>query len=269
MTISKTISKKDAALEKNLRIAHINKSPEQFTKEVIKAATFTTVALGFLITLFIIKKKIPWVIIPLAFLFLFLMSFSYFYQMPRGKAKKREREINQEIIFAGRYLLVKLESGLPLYNALIEISNSYGVAAKYFKEIVNEIEMGTPIEKALENAREYNASEKLKRILWQIVTSLKTGVDITSSLRKVIEDLTDQQIIEIKQYGKTLNSIMMFYMIMGCVLPSLGFALFTIFGSFLALELSSGFIFFISFMLLLLQFTFIIIIKSTRPMVNL
>jgi len=101
------------------------------------------------------------------------------------------------------------------------------------------------------------------------VSSLKTGVEISDSLRITLEDITETQIMEIKAYGKTLNSLMMFYMILGCVLPSLGVAMFTIFSSFLSLKITSGIIFFLVFMLAVVQFAFIIFIKGTRPMVNL
>jgi len=199
----------------------------------------------------------------------YAVTYLFIIQIPKGIIRRREREINKEILFAGRYLLVKLESGMPLFNALIDISKSYGVAAKYFKEIVDDIQTGTPIEEALEKAREYNASKKFQRILWQIVTSLKTGIEVSSSLRTTLKDITNEQILEIKAYGKTLNSLMMFYMILGCVLPSLGVALFTIFSSFLSLQITSGFIFFMVFILIVIQVAFIIFIHATRPMVNL
>ncbi len=263
------IAKKDPKLEKEIITAHLNKTPGEFVLGVLKISVMTSIAFGFLTMLLILKMHLNGFLIPVAFLFYFIVSFMFFYQLPKGKIRSREREINKEILFAGRYLLVKLESGMPLYNALIDIANSYGVASKYFREIVNDIETGVTIEDALEKAREYNASKKFKRILWQIVTSLKTGIDVTDSLRTTLEDIRNEQIIEIKAYGKTLNSIMMFYMIIGCVLPSLGFALFTIFSSFLSLQISSTFIGFMLFMFFFLQLAFIAIIRATRPMVTL
>jgi hypothetical protein len=60
----------------------------------------------------------------------------------------------------------------------------------------------------------------------------------------------------------------MFYMIIGVVMPSLGMALFTIFASFMSLEIGSGFMFAFLFLLAVIQGGFIIIMKGTRPMVN-
>jgi pilus assembly protein TadC len=263
------LAKKNPAFEKQMITAHINKTPEEYLRETFKVAGMAAGGFGFLSMMLVIKLKMNLVLIPLAFIFYFVVAFLFFYQLPKGKIRQREREINKEILFAGRYLLVKLESGMPLYNALIDISRSYGVAAKYFREIVNDIETGTPIEEALENSREFNASKKFKRIMWVIVTALKTGIDVSDSLKTCLKDITEEQVIEIKAYGKTMNSIMLFYMIIGCVLPSLGFALFTIFVSFLQFEITNTFIAFMLFMFFVMQMCFIAVIKATRPMVNL
>ncbi len=261
--------KQNPGLIKNIKIAHINKEPEEFVKNAFSFSLMIGLAVAFFAALFSFKFELNKSLILVSFIMVFISSLLFILQTPKGIIRKREREINKEILFAGNYLLVKLESGLPLFNALIDISESYGVAAKYFKEIVDEIQTGTPIEEALENAKEFNASEKFKRILWQIVTSLKTGVEVSDGLRSTLHDITEQQILEIKAYGKTLNSVMMFYMIIGVVMPSLGMALFTIFASFMSLEINNGFMFATLFMLGAIQVTFIIIMKSTRPMVTL
>jgi pilus assembly protein TadC len=260
--------KQNPGLVKDIRIAHIKQSPEEFVKRGFIFSILVGFTLTFLLLLFAIRYEINKAIVLVGFLIGFMGTLLFSLQTPKGITRKREREINKEILFAGRYLLVKLESGMPLFNALIDISESYGVAAKYFKEIVDDIQTGTPIEEALEAAKEYSASEKLKRILWQIVTSLKTGVEVSEGLRNTLQEITEQQILEIKAYGKTLNSLMMFYMIIGVVMPSLGMALFTIFASFMSLEIGSGFMFAFLFLLAVIQGGFIIIMKGTRPMVN-
>ncbi|RLE41825.1 hypothetical protein DRJ48_04805 [Candidatus Woesearchaeota archaeon] len=269
MGLATYIVRRNPRLVKELRIAHIKKSPETFVKQALLTALMVAIAIGFVTLLFVLKFGKSKVLVFVSFILGYAVTYLFIIQIPKGIIRRREREINKEILFAGRYLLVKLESGMPLFNALIDISKSYGVAAKYFKEIVDDIQTGTPIEEALEKAREYNASKKFQRILWQIVTSLKTGIEVSSSLRTTLKDITNEQILEIKAYGKTLNSLMMFYMILGCVLPSLGVALFTIFSSFLSLQITSGFIFFMVFILIVIQVAFIIFIHATRPMVNL
>jgi len=205
----------------------------------------------------------------LAFHVLLMFFYVFMLQSLKGTIRKREREINMEVLFAGRYLLVKMESGTPLFNALIDASRSYGVSAKYFKEIVDDINTGVPIEEALETAREYNASEKFKRIIWQILSAIKSGTDVTESLKSVLRAITAEQVTEVKAYGKKLNSLMMFYMIVAGVVPSLGITMLIIVSGFLQLQIGTGHLIAVVVFLAVIQLVFISIIRSVRPMVNL
>ena len=100
----------------------------------------------------------------------FFLAFFFMLNTPSGTIRKRGRETDEEVLFMGRYLLVKLESGEPLFNALIGASKTTGPSAKYITEIVDDITGGKPIERALEDAWEFNSSEKFKRILFQILS---------------------------------------------------------------------------------------------------
>ena len=187
---------------------------------------------------------------------------------PLGIIKKREREIDQEVLFVGRYLLVKLQSGEPLYNSLIDASKSYGSSAKYIKEIVDDVTTGKPIEEAIEYAWEYNSSEKFKRILWQILSALRTGTEMAPVLKTTLKSITAMQILEVKEYGKKLNSLMMFYLILACIIPSLGLTMLVIISSFIKLELGQVVFFVILFFLAVVQTMFLLLIKASRPAVN-
>jgi len=229
------------------------------------------VAIAFSVLAFFMldKFKVSLLLLFPLFCLFFLISFIFMLHVPKGVIRKREREINKEALFAGRYLLVKIQSGIPLFNALIDASKGYGVAAKYFKEIVDDINIGVPIEDALERAREFNCSEKFKLILSELVTSLKTGADIVPSLKEVLIQITDDQILEIKAYNKKLNAIMMMYLIIAAVMPSLGMTMFTVISGFVSFRITPMFIFLVVFFLCIIQFTFLSIFKSVRPMVNL
>ena len=111
-----------------------------------------------------------------------------------------------------------------------------GKLKKYFKEIVDDINIGVPIEQALERAREFNCSEKFKLILSELVTSLKTGADIVPSLKEVLSQITSEQVLEIKAYNKKLNAIMMMYLIIAAVMPSLGMTMFTVISGFVSFK---------------------------------
>jgi len=250
-------------------VAHMNETPKQLVKKAILLSFSAAIAVTFFVFIILEKQNATLLIIPFLFVFVFVLTFLFMLQTPKVYIRKREREINKEVLFAGRYLLVKLESGIPLFNALIDASKSYGIAGKYFKEIVDNINTGTPIEEALENARKYNASKNFRLILWQVITSLKTGAEVADSLRKTLSQITKEEIIEIKEYGKKLNSLVMFYMIIACVIPSLGVTMIVIVSSFMDLDIGMSHLFTILFFLTIIQFLFISLIKSARPMVNL
>ena len=166
-------------------------------------------------------------------------------------------------------MLIKLYSGRPLLNALIDTSKSYGVASKYIKEIVNDINTGSSLEKALENAMIYSPSEKFRKILFHVNNALKLGIDVTKPLRAVLEEITREQDIEIKRYGKKLNTLIIFYMLAAIVMPSIGMTIIIVLSSFIAFTVNiNHFIIAIAF-IILIQFLFISVFKTIRPTVNL
>ena len=105
-------------------------------------------------------------------------------------------------------------------------------------------------------------------MLRNILNSLKTGVDVTDSLNKLLDEITKKHQIEIQEYSKKLNSIVLFYLIAACVVPSLGIAMLIIFSSMLNLVLSFTTLMVILFFIALVQLIFLSIIKSIRPAVD-
>jgi pilus assembly protein TadC len=245
------------SLKVQLRIAHMPYTNLEFVNKSLKVAGMY----AFLLTVFFmfpilqtgdIKK-----LLFLAPIFLILF------------VRKREREINKEVLFVGRYLLIKLYSGRPLLNALIETATSSGVASKYIKEIVDDISTGSSIEEALENAMTYSPSEKFRRILFHVSNALELGIDVTGPLRNVLVEITKEEELEIKKYGKKLNTLVIFYMLVAIIIPSLGVAIFIVISSFLNLPINLIMLLVIAFFITILQFIFIALFKSVRPMVNL
>ncbi len=255
-------------LKKELKIAHMDVDPKSFVKRSLMISLQLSVGLCVMLFFLFLRFSVNLLYIPLVFIFLFMMFYSFFLNTPKVYIRRRQREIKEDILFATRYLLVKLESGDPLFNAMTDASKSYGVGGKYFKEIVDDINLGKPIEEAIEYAMEYNASHEFKLVLRQILNSLKTGVNVTSSLRKLLEEITRNHQIEIKAYSRKLNSIILFYLILGCVMPSLGIAMATIFLSMANIVLDLPVLMVVLFFISIIQFTFISIIRSIRPAVD-
>lgn len=270
--IESILARRLHGLKKSLRMAHMKQTPEQYIKRAVRLTIYAALALT-AATFFGTAKMMPAKNVIMIMLVVFACSitlvFLFLINAPKGTIRKRQREIDKDVLFAGRYILMKLESGSPIVNTLSDASKGYGIAAKYFKEIMDEINTGIPVEEALESARSYSSSEKLRRVLWQLLVTLKTGTNVVGPLKATLSAIANQQNIEIKEYGKKLNSLMLFYMVVACVAPSLGLAMFLIIGSFINIEISAKVLIGILFMLAVVQGFFLLMIKAARPMVEL
>jgi len=261
----KFLVSRDKNLKKMLRIARFDKSPEEFLQQTIILSFLFSFSISFVF--FAISKKISFFIL-FVFLFFFFFFFSIFKNRPLLEIKKRRQKIDRDLLFSGQYMLVKLESGLPLFNTLIHVSKEYNETGFFFREIVQDINLGTPIEKAMAKARDYCPSENMKKILAEVVTSLKTGANVTDTLKNTLEQISTNLLLEVKAYNKKLNSIMMFYMILGTVLPSIGIALMVIFLSFAGININNSILIIVVGLLALMQLFFIAMVNNARPTIN-
>jgi len=126
-----------------LKKAGMNYSPEEFVKRTFLSAFYMTtglvVSLVLILAKFNVLKGIMAIFVPI----IFLLLFSYMLKLPDVTISRKEKSITKEIIFAGRHLIIELESGVPLYNAFINISKNYEAVGHYFKEVINKVDLGT------------------------------------------------------------------------------------------------------------------------------
>lgn len=257
------------SLKVQLRIAHLPYSPLQFLNRSVKTTALYSVLFTSLFFFVLQKAKLSILLLVPIYLVLFVLLFQYSLLNLKVKIRRREIEIDKEVLFVGRYLLVKLYSGRPLLNALIETANSRGIAAKYIKEIVDDIDTGNTIEEALNHAMIYSPSEKLRKVLFHINNALQLGIDVTKPLESVLEEITKEEEIEIKKYGKKLNTLVIFYMVAAVIFPSLGVSLFIVISSIINFQISLTVLLVVTFFIVVFQFIFIALFKSIRPMVSL
>ncbi|MCF7871433.1 type II secretion system F family protein [Candidatus Woesearchaeota archaeon] len=268
MSLADIIASKNPHLKKELKVARIEKTPTEIVKQSLQFATYTTFGFTFLLFLFFLKEgtELTWLLLIAPILYYLMYNFNML--KIKSSILKRKKEIDKDVLFAGRYLLVKLNSGQPLINALIDASKSYGVANKYFKEIVREIELGKPLENTLTEQAEYSPSEKFRKILFQISNALKIGIDVTEFLEATLDEIAQQQLIEINRYGKKLNSITLFYMLFAVVMPSLGITIIVIVLGLGGSPIDNNFFVSLLFLITCIQIMFLAVYKSIRPNIN-
>lgn len=272
ISVLKRLATKFPSLQEDLRRGNLFYSPEEFLKRTIVSSLYVTVGMIFIIFLMFAKflpAKDLIILILISFPLLLGVLFFYFFQLPIVRINKIDREINKEIVFAGRFLVVELESGVTLYQAMKNIIKSYPVTGAYFRELIDKIDIGTSVEDAVTEAIETSPSNSLTKLLWQISNSLRTGSDIATPLKSVVETLIREQQIAVTEYGRKLNPLAMFYMLIAIIVPSLGVTMLTIISIFAGLKLDLTILMLIAGVIGFMQFMFVAMINSIRPPVEL
>ncbi|MEM4348038.1 MAG: type II secretion system F family protein [Candidatus Anstonellaceae archaeon] len=254
-------------LKKDLIRADMNYTPAGFVQLALINACI--LAFFFLIVTFLFLRTNESVTVLLLFLFpiYLVLSFLYLMQFPKAKASIRAKKIDQELVFAGRHMLIELKSGVPLFDAMLGISQDYGEVSVEFNKIVEKVTLGVPLGVALHEVAENNPSQHFKRVVLQMANSLSSGADIAVALEAVLDQISKEQLIELKAYGQKLNPLVMFFMIFGIILPSLGIAFMIILVSFLgsAVTFTQFSLFGFLLAIALIQFIFLTMIESSRP----
>lgn len=201
----------------------------------------------------------------------FLVSlFVLFSQLiyPKVYSSRKERDIDRNLIPALEDILVQLNSGVPLFNIMVNISSAdYGELSSEFKKAVKKINAGMQQIEVLEELGEKNSSLYFKRTLWQISNGLRAGSDTAIVIQDSIHALSEEQLIQIQNYGNKLNPLIMFYMLITVILPALSITFLTIIASMINLpQIASMLLFFGLFaFVVLVQIMFLGAIKSVRP----
>jgi flagellar protein FlaJ len=251
-------------LRLRLAQARMYQTPEDYVQQTFVLSALITGAIVLLLFGF---SRSPAVLLlaPVAMPILF----TYFMHRAEANAAKIQRAISKEVVFAGRFLIIELESGVPLYKALQNIGENYETIGKYCEEVVQRVDLGTSMEEALNEAVQLAPSNDLRRIFWQILNSLKTGSEVGTALGSVVDQIVREQQISVKEYGRKLNPMAMFYMMIAIIVPSLGTIMLIVLGTFIGLNIGLLLLSIVLGIDLLVQFMFLTIIREQRPPVDL
>ncbi|MFH1500832.1 MAG: type II secretion system F family protein [archaeon] len=259
------------SLGKNLKNADVDFSKSEYMAVVMRS--FVTYFLIFS-TLFtsvffiIIKSNVFYVFgIGVGLLFaLFVMINQLMY--PRIYSFKKIRDIERNIIPALQDIQVQLSSGVPMFQIIVNISTSdYGELSNEFKKAVNEISAGKAQVEVLDKIGNENASLYFRRIIWQISNGLRAGSDMGVVIKDSIDHLIKEQAIQIQTYGSQLNPLIMFYMLIGVIVPALGITFLTIIASMVGVAGNMLKMMYVGILALvvIMQIMFLGMIRSRRP----
>jgi flagellar protein FlaJ len=199
---------------------------------------------------------------------IFLFGFFTFANYPKIRAKKISRELDKNLPYALRHMLIEVRSGISLYEAMVSVSEDYGEASEEFDRIVRDINGGKPQVKALEDSIVRNPSTQYRRAMWQMINALKSGTDISSTLETLVDSMVKQQKIKVKRYGEELNPYILMYLMIAVIVPSLGVTFMIVLSTFTGMGLDKFMFFQILGGLILFQIFFLNFVKSKRPEVK-
>ncbi len=203
----------------------------------------------------------------LSFLFSISIAFSQL-AYPKVFISRKEKDVEKNLIFALEDILIQLNSGIPLFDILTNISMSnYGELSNEFRKAVKRIGAGEPEAEVLADISAKSHSAFLKRTLWQISNGLNAGSDMSSIIKDSIKTLNEEQMIQIQNYGNKLNPLIMMYMLVSVIVPALSVSFMTVVASMIGLEknLTMGMFLGLFVMVLFFQIMFLGMIKSKRP----
>ena len=264
------IGAKHKGLEIALKERGIKGTLYDFIKRMLIASAMFGIILGFAVYLLFVKMGLAQSYSALFAILLgfviFRIAFINFLNFPTKKSVIDAKGVERDILFAARDMIISLRSGMPLYNAIVSISTGYGAASKEFGKIVERVQLGMPLEDAIDATVAETKSPSFKRIMLQASVSIRAGADVVSALQSVIDQISQERVIELRRYGQRLNAIAMFYMLFGVILPSMGIAVVTILTTFIALfSVTATLLAFVLVGLLFLQIVFLMLIRNSRP----
>ncbi len=260
MELYKVLVRRFPGLKLKLLQARMIETPEHYLRKTVFTSVFAGLAL-----LFVVFTFVPNAIVFLFFPVLFFIAFVYFLGYVDLRIEHIKRDINKEIVYAGRFLIIEVESGVPLYQAFRNLAKNYETIGAYFQELVERIDLGTSMEEAMNELITITPSPELRKMLWQLLNSLKTGSEVSTALISVFDQIVREQQIAMKEYGRKLNPLAMFYMMVAIIVPSLGTIMLIVLTSFLGFNLTLAAYAVIAGFIGFMQFMFLAVIRSSRP----
>ncbi|MEM3791154.1 MAG: type II secretion system F family protein [Candidatus Micrarchaeaceae archaeon] len=258
---------KHKGLEDSLKEVGITSTPREFASRMFFNSLLIAILVSVSIAIAFFKLNPKLVIIaPVIGYGVFSSLFNRFLMFPAQKAKSEGKLVERDILFAARDMVISMRSGMPLFNAIVAVSKGYGYASEEFAKIVRLVELGAPIEQAIEEVSSKSQSPTFKRLMLQASVSIKAGADVISALQGVVEDATQERVIELRRYGQRLNALAMFYMLFGVIFPSMGIAVAAILTTFIALVTITPIdLLFALIGIGFMQFVFVNIMRTSRP----
>ncbi len=173
---------------------------------------------------------------------------------------------SNDLLFALREMMIDIEGGVPLFDAMKNVAlGDYGYVSRDLAGVVKQIERGVPDQVALRELAIKTESEYMKRSLWQVVNALESGASLSTALSAIVQSIENYLYQDIKSYSANLNFLMLIYMLVATVVPSLGITFMVLLSAFSGLGVTFTTLVLLLGASVLMQAIMIGYMSSTRP----
>lgn len=254
-------------LQDKLEKADIKFNEREYFSIILFNSFFWFIILFSLLTfIFSIAKSFNFLLI--FFLSFFISGFSFLMNIlyPQLLISRKVRDVEKNLPYVLRQMLIEIRGGISLFESLKSVaSKDYGVLSKELEKTIRKISAGYSETEALEELALKIPSQKLRKVIWQIVNAIRSGTELSEILKSIVNEITNEQRIAIKEYASSLNPIALSFLMVGIIFPTMGTILIIILSSFLGISLPNEIFYLILFIIALVQFNFVGIVKSKRP----
>lgn len=130
------------------------------------------------------------------------------------------RNAGQELLYATRAMSVLLSTGAGLEMAMKYIADDdYGEISILFTEALTESNQMYTLEAALANIRERTSSHGFKKVISNMILSLRGDIDLVDSLERIAERETRDRQLDIERFVGMLETRSEIFMIGGILIP--------------------------------------------------
>lgn len=264
------IKRSKPEIELDLKRADIKTGTSVYLASALFSDFLMFLFMLFFTSMILLKNKAKFPLLVAAIISLAISLFIFFQQItyPKAIINRKVKNIEKHLLSALRTMQIQVSSGIPLYDIISSISNEdYGGVSEQFRKAVKEINSGMHQINALENIAAENPSIYFQRIIWQIITAIKSGSDLGAVLNEIVQSLSEEQLVQVQEYGSKLNPLTMFYMLIVVVIPALSLTFFVVLGSFIAINTPTlkALFFGMYAVVFFFQLFFLSMISSKRP----
>ncbi len=260
-------------MDTDIMRAGLDIEPDDYRSSAVVSALLF--GLAFFVLIFVLLFRITLVLRSslllglMAGILVFAMFLIVLLRYPKILAGKSSEQIDKNLVYALKDLLLSISSGLPMFTALTLVSKGkYGYVSRDLKIVVDKVNTGVSLEESLEWLAISTPSEHFQNALWQIVNTSKSGADIEGVLRSLIENLVSEQRSDIEKYSNELNVLTLVYMLAAVAIPTIIITLMIILNAFASAGVNEIMLVIFVCMSFLVQLVIIGFVKSRRPVVH-